>query len=102
VLAGGVLSGKYSLGESGRLSGPAGSAAIDAAGPAVEGLRSLAARCGTTPAALALAFALDRPVVGSVLFGATTAAQVEENARAVAAWEALGERQRAELAAIGR
>ena len=38
---------------------------------------------GTTPASLAVAFALSNPAVASVLFGATSAEQVDQNVRAL-------------------
>lgn len=46
-------------------------------------LRARAAGLETTPAALAIAFALRSPRVTSVLLGATSAAQVRENVRAL-------------------
>ena len=46
-------------------------------------LRELSDRYGTTPAALAIAFALAGGRVASVLFGATRPEQVHENARAL-------------------
>jgi aryl-alcohol dehydrogenase (NADP+) len=45
-------------------------------------LRARAAEENTTPAALAIAFALSNPGVATVLFGATTPEQVRENVRA--------------------
>ena len=84
VLAFGALSGKYANPDaSGRLAGkldePFVRQAVAAAGPLAE----LAKRFDTTPAALAIAFALGGPGVASVLFGATSAEQVLENARAL-------------------
>ncbi|HXW79261.1 MAG TPA: aldo/keto reductase, partial [Acidimicrobiales bacterium] len=102
TLAGGALSGKYALGGSGRLSGGGGASILEASREVVGALRALAARCGCSPAALALAFALERPGVASVLFGATTPAQVVENAQALGVWDALDAGHRAELAAIGQ
>jgi len=48
-----------------------------------EELGALADELGATPAALAIAFALSNPSVASVLFGATSAEQVEQNVRAL-------------------
>ena len=84
VLASGALSGKYAeAGASGRvadrLDDPTVREAL-ALGPA---LRELSERHGTTPAALAIAFALGGERVASVLFGATRPEQVRENARAL-------------------
>ena len=50
---------------------------------AAEELAALADDVGATPAALAVAFALSNPAVASVLFGATSAEQVEQNVRAL-------------------
>jgi aryl-alcohol dehydrogenase-like predicted oxidoreductase len=46
-------------------------------------LHARAAEESTTPAALAIAFALSNPDVATVLFGATTPDQVRENVCAV-------------------
>jgi aryl-alcohol dehydrogenase-like predicted oxidoreductase len=84
VLASGVLSGKYAKPDaSGRAAGtldePFARKAVAAAGALAE----LADRFDTTPAALAIAFAIAGPRVASVLFGATSPAQVLENAKAL-------------------
>jgi L-glyceraldehyde 3-phosphate reductase len=84
VLASGALTGKYAQpGAAGRvadrLDDPSVRRAL-ALGPALQGLSE---RYETTPAALALAFAVGGERVASVLFGATSAEQVRENARAV-------------------
>ncbi len=80
VFAGGVLTGKYGRGETGRLTGHLDPALLERA----DALSAEAARQGTTPAALALAFALAHPRTASVLVGATTPEQVRENAAAIA------------------
>jgi aryl-alcohol dehydrogenase-like predicted oxidoreductase len=46
-------------------------------------LRSVADEAGYSPAALAIAFALAHPAVASVLFGATSPAQIDENVAAL-------------------
>ncbi|MBV8997820.1 MAG: aldo/keto reductase [Solirubrobacterales bacterium] len=83
VMAGGVLTGKYDAGETGRSAG-----VIDAPGMATERergrrLRTVAEQLGHSPAALAIAFALANPAVASVLFGATSPAQIAENVTAL-------------------
>jgi L-glyceraldehyde 3-phosphate reductase len=84
VLAGGALSGKYAgAGAPGRLAAQRDDAALAATFAAGDRLRALAAELDTTPAALALAFALRRPAVASVLFGATSPGQIAENVAAL-------------------
>jgi len=61
----------------------------------------MAAAHATTPATLALAFALANPRVASALFGATTPAQVAANAKAVAVAARLDPDAWAALRAIG-
>jgi L-glyceraldehyde 3-phosphate reductase len=102
VLAGGALSGKYAAqGATGRLAGELDSPRTRAALAAVEALRAFAAEVGTTPAILAMAFALANEDVASVLFGATTPEQVRENVRAAEVASGLTESQLAALRAIG-
>jgi L-glyceraldehyde 3-phosphate reductase len=92
VLAGGVLTGKYDAGGTGR----AGAEIADPsrAGAREQGrrLRELGAESGLGAAPLAIAFALANPVVTSVLFGATSAAQIAENVRALDADGAIVKR----------
>jgi L-glyceraldehyde 3-phosphate reductase len=101
VLASGALSGKYLGSGTGRLSGPDGRGAIDASAAVASELVALASEWDTAPAALAIAFALSRPFVCSVLFGATTPEQVLENCQAVALLESLDTGALAQLASIG-
>src|SRR4051794_18904775 len=61
---------------------------------AAEELRVLAAELGTTPAALALAFALANPDVATALFGASRPEQIAENVKAL-------EMKAEQLAALG-
>jgi aryl-alcohol dehydrogenase-like predicted oxidoreductase len=82
TLAGGILSGKYARGASGRMDDELADPRFAEAIRVAERLRELAGRHGTTPAALALAFAYRSPGVATVLFGATTPEQVDENLRA--------------------
>jgi aryl-alcohol dehydrogenase-like predicted oxidoreductase len=82
-LLGGVLSGKYDAGESGRASGEVDDPELAAALEVGRQVRALAAEAGESPAALAIAFALAHPAVATVLFGATKPAQIEENLTAL-------------------
>jgi aryl-alcohol dehydrogenase-like predicted oxidoreductase len=100
VLAGGALTGKYQRGESGRLGQGEASAGGALAEP-VRQLDALARAWATSPAALAIVFALSRPRVGSVLFGATTAAQVRENAAALDVLGRLTDAQLKQLGSVG-
>lgn len=87
-LAGGLLTGKYNesgTGAGGRLSQKALAAQRRQGNlQKVEQLVALARDLGCTPAQLALAYCLKNRQVTSVLFGATSTAQVEENLGAVA------------------
>jgi L-glyceraldehyde 3-phosphate reductase len=83
VLAGGVLTGKYVDGGSGRMTGRLDDPRLGAAVALVESLRAEAAERATTPAALALEFALAHPRTASVLVGATSPEQVAANAAVV-------------------
>ena len=84
VLVYGALTGKYADSEAtgriaGKLDEPLIKQALDAAPVLVE----LATQFSTTPAALAVAFALAGPRVASVLFGATRPEQVRANVQAL-------------------
>jgi aryl-alcohol dehydrogenase-like predicted oxidoreductase len=103
VLAYGALTGKYaSEGANGRIAGeldnPDLQPALQAAGP----LGELAGRLSTSPATLAVAFALAGPHVVSVLFGATSPEQIAENVKATELLERLSAAELAELHAIGQ
>jgi aryl-alcohol dehydrogenase-like predicted oxidoreductase len=102
-LAFGALSGKYASPDAigriaGKLDEPFVKEAIAAAGPLAE----LADRVDATPAALALAFALAGPRVATVLFGATTPAQIRENVQAVAVLASLDADALEKLRAVAR
>jgi L-glyceraldehyde 3-phosphate reductase len=102
VLAYGALTGKYvTAGASGRIAAERDSPRFRRALAAGERLRSLSAELDTTPARLALAFALSNPRVSSVLFGATTPEQVAENAGAAELLEMMTEEKLARLSALG-
>lgn len=84
VLAGGALTGKYTApAATGRIADQLDAPRLKPALRAAPELRSLADELATTPAALAIAFALTNPTVASVLFGATTSEQVTGNAKAL-------------------
>lgn len=102
ALAGGVLTGKYRVDlAAGRAAGTLEDARAAAAVTAVPQLAELAATLGTSTAALAITFALANPTVASVLFGATNAEQVHQNAAALEVFDALGDAQLALLGRIG-
>ena len=83
VMAGGVLTGKYDAGQTGRAAADIDDPRFEAARDRGRRLRALAAELGSSPSALAIAFALANPSVASVLFGATSRAQVDDNATAL-------------------
>jgi len=83
VMAGGVLTGKYGAGQTGRASGEIDDPRFAAARERGELLRALATELETSPAALAIAFALAHPAVATVLFGATSPAQIADNVTAL-------------------
>jgi aryl-alcohol dehydrogenase-like predicted oxidoreductase len=78
----GALTGKYGGGGDGRLAEKIDDPDYEPVLRAAADLRRVADERGTTPAVLALAFALAGPHVASVLFGATRPEQVHENVRA--------------------
>jgi aryl-alcohol dehydrogenase-like predicted oxidoreductase len=101
-LASGSLSGKYSVaGAGGRIAAELGDPQwVDALAAGAQ-LVELAGRLGTTPAALAYAFALSHPSVASVLFGATHPDQIAANVAAVELLSRMNEADVAELARVG-
>jgi L-glyceraldehyde 3-phosphate reductase len=102
VLAGGALTGKYDDARAGgRLAQRRDDPALAPARDAGRRLTALAAELGTTPAALAIAFAMAHPACASVLVGATSAAQVADAAAAAAVAARLDAGQLARLRAIG-
>lgn len=101
VLAGGILSGKYAAGAGGRMAGEVDAPQWEGAVRAARELGSLAAEAGTTPAVLAMAFALLSSDVATILFGATSPEQIRENVAAADVAAALDESQLERLRAIG-
>jgi L-glyceraldehyde 3-phosphate reductase len=83
VMAGGVLTGKYDAGGSGRADGQLDDPRYRTARELGRRLRAVAQDRGFSPAALAIAFALANQAVSSVLFGATSPAQIAENVAAL-------------------
>ncbi len=83
VMAGGVLTGKYDAGGSGRAAGELDQPQYAVARECGLRLGALAAELGVSAAALAIGFALRNRDVASVLFGATSAEQIADNAAAL-------------------
>ena len=101
VLAGGVLTGKYDHDPAaGRAAGTLDAPGMADAAVAGRRLAELARDLDTAPATLAVAFALANPSVASVLFGATTPAQLGQNVAALDLVERLDESVLASLAAL--
>jgi aryl-alcohol dehydrogenase-like predicted oxidoreductase len=102
VLAGGVLTGKYDADPAaGRATGSLDDARVVRAREGARGVVEMASRLGTTPATLAVAFALVQPLVATVLFGATRPAQVAENVAALDLVARLTAAERQDLRALG-
>lgn len=102
VLAGGVLTGKYDADpNAGRAAGNLRDPSVVAAAAAGRQLAELARTLETSPATLAVVFALANPNVASVLFGATRPEQVRQNTAALTLADRLDDAQLAELKAIG-
>ncbi len=102
TLDGGALTGKYDRpGAEGRLADRLDDERHKPALDAARDLRALAERRTLRPAPLAIAFALLNPRVACVLFGATSADQVEENVSAVEIAAAMDEEAAADLGKIG-
>jgi aryl-alcohol dehydrogenase-like predicted oxidoreductase len=101
-LEGGLLTGKYSdKREAGRLGASARSPEYARALRAGEELRGLAHEWGTSAAALAVAFALDHPLIASVLLGATHPEQLDETIAGVTLRAQLSNSERAQLHDVG-
>jgi aryl-alcohol dehydrogenase-like predicted oxidoreductase len=100
ALAGGTLTGKYQRGEQGRASGVTDDPNMAAGLAAGVALDRLAAEWDVPAAHLALAFALDHPRLSSVLFGATSPAQVQANVAAIETHHALDADQLARLRTV--
>jgi aryl-alcohol dehydrogenase-like predicted oxidoreductase len=102
TLEGGALTGKYLMpGATGRLVSSLDDKLYHDALRVARDLRALAAECGASPSALAIAFARLNPQVACVLFGATTPEQITENARAAELLRTMDEDVMAKLHAVG-
>jgi aryl-alcohol dehydrogenase-like predicted oxidoreductase len=102
TLAGGVLTGKYERDPgTGRAAGQLGQPRYAAGLVAGRQLAALAAELGRDAAQLAMAFALLNRSVTTLLFGATSPAQVAANVGALAVAAELTADERARLARIG-
>jgi aryl-alcohol dehydrogenase-like predicted oxidoreductase len=106
VMAGGILTGKYDAGGSGRADAEIEGPRFAAAREYGRRLRALAPEIGCSPAALAIAFALANPAVATVLFGATSPEQLAEDVTALevspAAVQSLLEEGLSDCYAAGR
>jgi L-glyceraldehyde 3-phosphate reductase len=104
ALAGGVLTGKYAADPqaAGRAAGQLATPRYAAGVAAGRELAALAAELDRDPAQLALAFVLLNPSVTTVLFGATSPAQVAANVDALAVAAELTAEETERLRAIGR
>ncbi len=83
-LCGGLLSGKYRGAGSGRLSSHLGDPRLQALLPKVDPFVRIAEEVGCLPSQLAIAYCLKNPDVSSVLFGARSVTQLQENIGALA------------------
>ena len=103
VLAGGVLTGKYANDPTaGRWAGTLDDPYVVRSAAVAGELAQLARDLDTTPASLAIAFALTNPSVATVLFGATSPRQVAENVAALELARGLDHAHVAVLTEIGR
>ena len=96
VLAGGTLTGKYLRGENGRAEADETPAIVTGKQRAAA-VVDLAREWGVTPASLAFSFALAHPRLASVLFGATSPEQLEENVASLAVFHSLTTEQHGQL-----
>ncbi len=96
VLAGGTLTGKYLRGENGRAETDE-TPAIVTGKQRASAVVDLAREWGVTPASLAFSFALAHPRLASVLFGATSPEQLEENVASLAVFHSLTTEQHGQL-----
>lgn len=99
VLAAGTLTGKYLRGEAGRAADD--ESAVARAGKRVaERVVAVANRWRVPPSHVAFAYAFDQPDLASIVFGASSPEQLEENVAAWSTYESLTPDQRAAVAAL--
>ena len=93
VLAGGTLTGKYLQGDDGRASDD-DSSVIATGKRLASRVVELAAAWGVPPSHVAFAYAFDHPNLASIVFGARTTEQLNENVAAWSTYEQLDAEQR--------
>jgi L-glyceraldehyde 3-phosphate reductase len=101
VLGGGVLTGKYLRGETGRLDDFDSGVSRAGADLAVD-VVALADEWGVPPAHVAFAYAFAHPHLASVLFGARSPGQLKENVAAYTTFESLDSEQIAAVRSLAR
>ena len=89
TLAGGALTDKYRRGEAGRASNGPDNPVLAAGRAAAAQLSELATEWDVDEASLAIAFALVHPHLSSVLFGATSPAQIDQNVGSIQVLQSL-------------
>jgi aryl-alcohol dehydrogenase-like predicted oxidoreductase len=100
VLAGGTLTGKYARGERGRAADD-DSPGIRRGKEQAAQVDALATAWGVPTAHVAFAYAFAQPHLASVVFGASSAAQLGENVAAWSTYVGLSDDQRAEIVRLG-
>jgi aryl-alcohol dehydrogenase-like predicted oxidoreductase len=93
VLAGGTLTGKYARGETGRASDD-DSPLMRRGRQLAAGVVALATEWGVPESHVAFAYAFQHPHLASIVFGASTVAQLTENVAAWSSFERLDDQQR--------
>ena len=102
ALAGGTLTGKYRRGETGRVSTDQDNAVLAAGRAAAAQLAELGQPSGMSPRPRwLLPFALAHPHLSSVLFGATSPAQIDQNVRSIEVLQSLDRGQIERLRTVG-
>ena len=99
-LAGGTLTGKYHRGQTGRVATGDDNAVVAAGMATAPRLTELAVEWGVSEASLAIAFALAHPHLCSVLFGATSPAQIDQNVRSIEVLHSLDSSQIEQLRSV--
>ncbi len=102
ALAGGALSGKYAVGQTGRLSGELDSPRWQRALTLGAALREPARRMGVSPATLAIAFTLRHPRTAATLIGATRPQHIDDALAAVELAERLSHDELVRLRALAQ
>jgi aryl-alcohol dehydrogenase-like predicted oxidoreductase len=96
VLAGGTLTGKYAAGDTGRAAGD--ETPVIARGKRLaKRVAALAGQWNVPPSHVAFAYAFQHPALASVVFGASTPVQLDEN---VAAWTTFQQLDDDQLATV--